>query len=624
MAHERIKPSFVFDEDKIKQLKQIVPECFEDGKINFETLRQNLGDWAQDEEDQTLEHFGLFWPGKQEARRMATTPPEGTLEPVYGQGLKADGTPDSDGHNDSKNIFIEGENLEVLKILQKSYAGKIKMIYIDPPYNTGNDFIYNDDFTESISEYLSRTGQVDGEGKLLTTNKRTDGRFHSKWLSMMYPRLRLARNLLKENGVIFISIDENEINNLKNLMIEIFGEENFIATIIWQKVFSPKNTAMFFSEDHEYIVVFAKSKNNWIPQLMPRSEETIKRYKNPDNDERGPWMSGAFQARNYYSKGQYIVSSPTGKKHENPKGTYWRVSEDKFKKLDLDNRVWWGEDGNNVPRIKRFLTEVKQGVVSQTLWKFKEVGHTQEAKEELLKYVTFENTENVLNSVKPTRLIDRVLHVGSDDEEECIILDFFAGSCPTAISVFKRNIEKNLKHKFLLVQFPESLPIPEKNLTNIGDLGKSRITNFIKEIDNSNNELDLGFKAFKLSSSNYSSWTNLNDKSLISLQKNIDLFTKNPLVSDWNKNKLLTELKLIEGFPLDATQENLNIDSNEIVKIESEMVTNNLLICLDEKIEKSLIKKLELDSNTTFICFDAAISTQDKLQLSDRGLIKTI
>src|SRR5690606_17436527 len=224
--HERLKPEYLFDEEKIKQLKQIAPECFEDGKINFQTLRENLGDWVQ-EEDQEIEHFGLSWPGKKEARKMASTPSQGTLEPVYGEGLKADGTPDTDGVNDSKNIFIEGENLEVLKILQKSYAGKIKMIYIDPPYNTGNDFVYDDDFTEPLQEYLRRTGQVDEEGKTLTTNKRSDGRFHSKWLSMMYPRLRLARNLLSNDGSIFISIDDNEVHNLRAIMNEIFGEENF-------------------------------------------------------------------------------------------------------------------------------------------------------------------------------------------------------------------------------------------------------------------------------------------------------------------------------------------------------------------------------------------------------------
>ena len=229
MAHEKLRPHYVFDETKIEQLKQIAPECFEDGKINFETLKENLGNFSQNDEDPELEHFGLFWPGKRDARKAASLVPEGNLEPVFGDGLKADGEPDTNGENDSKNIFIEGENLEVLKLLQKSYSGKIKMIYIDPPYNTGNDFVYDDDFTEPLQEYLRRTGQVDEEGKALTTNKRSDGRFHSKWLSMMYPRLRLGRNLLREDGVIFISIGPLEIANLTLLGNEIFGEENKVG-----------------------------------------------------------------------------------------------------------------------------------------------------------------------------------------------------------------------------------------------------------------------------------------------------------------------------------------------------------------------------------------------------------
>ncbi len=276
MAHERLKPQYLFDEEKIKQLKQIAPECFEDGKINFETLRQNLGDWAQDEDNPELEHFDLFWPGKKEARKIASIPPEGTLEPVFGEGLKADGTPDTDGNNDSKNIFIEGENLEVLKILQKSYAGKIKMIYIDPPYNTGNDFVYDDDFTEPLQEYLRRTGQIDEEGKAMTTNKRSDGRFHSKWLSMMYPRLRLARNLLREDGVIFISIDDNEVHNLRAIMNEIFGEENFVAQLVWEKKMKGTFLSNTITNVKEYIIVYSNNKDLFSGLIgqINSSEET--------------------------------------------------------------------------------------------------------------------------------------------------------------------------------------------------------------------------------------------------------------------------------------------------------------------------------------------------------------
>jgi adenine-specific DNA-methyltransferase len=367
MAHERLRPEFTFDEAKIEQLKQLAPECFEDGKINFETLRQNLGDWAQDEDDAELEHFGLFWPGKREARRIAAIPPEGTLEPVFGEGLKADGTPDTDGQNDSRNIFIEGENLEVFKILQKSYANKIKMIYIDPPYNTGNDFVYDDDFTEPLQEYLRRTGQVDEEGKPLTTNKRSDGRFHSKWLSMMYPRLRLARNLLREDGVIFVSIDDNEVHNLRAIMNEIFGEENFIANIIWEKNYAPSNDSKWFSANHDHIVIYSKDKETWRPNLLPRTEELLSRYKNPDNDLRGPWQSDNMTVKTYSKDYDYEITSPTGKKTSPTNGRCWFTSKIRMQELIRDNRVWFGEDGNNTPRIKRFLSEVKDGVTPLTI-----------------------------------------------------------------------------------------------------------------------------------------------------------------------------------------------------------------------------------------------------------------
>ena len=260
MSHERITPNLLFDEEKIAQLKQLVPECFEDGKINFETLQQNLGGWTISDED-PLEHFGLFWPGKREARKAVTIPPTGTLEPIYGEGLKTDGTDDTDGENDSQNIFIEGENLEVLKILHKSYNGKVKIVYIDPPYNTGKDFIYSDDFTESIDSYLKRTRQLDEDGSILTTNKKSDGRYHSRWLSMIYPRLKLAQSLLSEEGIIYCNIDDNEVFHLKSLLNEIFGEENFICQLIWN--LKSGTQAGHFTRSHEYILGYAKNKESF-------------------------------------------------------------------------------------------------------------------------------------------------------------------------------------------------------------------------------------------------------------------------------------------------------------------------------------------------------------------------
>ena len=330
--------------ENIERLKEIFPEAFGEGKVDFEVLKQLLGG-AIDERD---EKYGLNWHGKRRARQLALTPSTGALRPCPEESVDWQKT---------QNLVIEGDNLEVLKLMQKSYAGKVKLIYIDPPYNTGKDLIYKDDFQDNIKNYLMLTGQIDSDGRKLSSNTESSGRFHTDWLSMMYPRLKLARNLLLEEGSVFISIDDNEFDNLRKLCDEIFGPENFIATIIWQKVFSPKNTAAYFSEDHDYVVVYAKQKDLWEPQLLPRSEETAARYTNSDNDPRGPWMSGAIQARNYYSKGQYEVTSPSGKKFSNPKGTYWRFSFERFQELDKDNRIWWGEGGGGVPRIKRFISE---------------------------------------------------------------------------------------------------------------------------------------------------------------------------------------------------------------------------------------------------------------------------
>ena len=619
MPHERLRPEYHFDEERIDALREIAPEAFADGKINWATLKEALGTQLEDEEADT-EHFGLFWPGKREARRFASIPSSGTLIPTKGEGIDEKST---------NNIYIEGENLEVLKILRKGYTGRIRMIYIYPPYNTGNDFIYDDDFTEPLQEYLKRTGQIDGEGRPLTTTKRADGRYHSKWLSMMYPRLRLARELLRNDGVIFISIDDNEVAKLRHLCDEIFGEENFIATVIWQKVFSPKNTAAYFSEDHDYVIVYARQKSIWEPGLIPRSEENIGRYTNPDNDERGPWMSGAIQARNYYSKGQYEVQGPSGKTHKNPKGTYWRFSKERFLDLDADNRIWWGADGNNVPRLKRFLSEVKEGVVPQTLWRYEQVGHTQEAKEELLKYVDFEHTENVLNSVKPTRLLRYMLQIGTSTKENDIILDFFSGSAPTGHATLLQNFEDGGNRRFILVQIPEPLPREEPRLRTISDLGKRRLSNVISELktlSNNENGSSLGFKVYVLSKSHYKQWQNYQGNNVEELES---LFEEHstPLIDNWKtiEDGLFTEILLLEGFPLDSSISELQeYSKNSVRRVECTFHESRLLICLDDNIDIDTINRLDLDEKDTFICLDTAIDDQTKTTLADKGLIKTI
>lgn len=333
-----------------------------------------------------------------------------------------------------RNLIIEGDNFDALRFLRMTHAGKIKCIYIDPPYNTGNrDFIYNDRFVDKEDAYR-----------------------HSKWLEFMYRRLQLARDLLAEDGVIFVSIDDNEVFNLAPLMNQVFGERNFIATAIWQKVFSPKNTAMHFSDDHEYVLVYASNRDVWRPKPIPRSESQDKAYKNPDNDPRGVWTSGDCSARNFYGEGTYSITSPSGRIISGPPpGNYWRFSKKKFDELNADGRIWWGKDGNGVPRLKRFLSEVKQGVVPQTLWKYEEVGHTQDAKKEVQEIMQFEDAATVFSTPKPVRLIERILRIATQPDD--IVLDFFAGSGTTAHAVLKLNAEDGGNRRFILVSSTEAV-----------------------------------------------------------------------------------------------------------------------------------------------------------------------
>ncbi|WP_019345299.1 site-specific DNA-methyltransferase [Mycolicibacterium conceptionense] len=461
--------------------------------IDFDLLRQELSDHVV---EGPQERYRLDWPGKREAAFAANAPIAKTLRPIREESVDFDTT---------KNLFIEGDNLEALKLLQESYLGKVKLIYIDPPYNTGGDFIYDDDFAESATDYLARSGQTNGEGAKLVANTEANGRFHSDWLSMMYPRLKLARNLLKDDGVIFISIDDNEVDNLRKLCAEVFGGHNFVAQIIWQKVYAPKNSALWFSEDHDYVLVFARDKKSWNPRQLPRTPEMEARYKNPDNDPRGPWKAADMTARNPYDAGVYPVTTPSGRVIPGPpRGRYWSISESKFKELDADNRIWWGTDGDNTPAVKRFLTEVSGGRTPQTLWTYQEVGHTQDAKKTLLRYVPFEHTENVLNSVKPVELIQRVLQLATDPAGDDIVLDFFSGSGTTAHAVLKQNAEDGGHRRFIAVQVQEELPKPEPTFDSILGMSLTRIKNVAQELREQlgATDSDLGYRRLTIDTTN--------------------------------------------------------------------------------------------------------------------------
>ena len=574
--------------ENLAKLRELFPDAFtensEDGeprwKVDFDALREVLGDAIEGKS----ERYSFTWNGKGRAKLIANTPTTATLRPCPEESVNWDTT---------KNLFIEGDNLEVLKLLQKSYHRKVKMIYIDPPYNTGNEFIYPDKFQDNLDTYLRYSGQVDDEGFKLSANAETGGRFHTNWLNMMYPRLRLARSLLKDDGILFVSIDDHEVSNLRSLCDEVFGEENFIATVIWQKVYAPKNSARHFSEDHDYVLVYARNAEVWRPYLLPRTAEQDALYTNPDDDPRGPWMSDNLTARNHYAEGSYQITGKTGKSFGPGRGRYWRSSFAKFQDLDADSRIWWGADGGNMPRLKRFLSEVSDGRVPQTLWTYKEVGHTQDAKRELLKYVSFENTENVLNSVKPTRLIQQMLRIATTPGQNDVVLDFFAGSGPTGHAVMAQNAEDNGDRRFVLVQLPEPLPTPEPSLSTIADLARSRLTNVQSELTKADSEtLDgqglnsaivdsFGFRTFRLTDSCLVPWDPEGGQIEQTLLDSVD-----NIKSDRTDNDVLCELLLKYGLDLTEPIEEREIAGSTIYSVGA----GALIVCLAKAIDLNVVE----------------------------------
>ena len=655
MAHEKIRPKYFFDEEKIEQLKQFAPECFEDGKINFETLKQNLGDWTQNEEDPELEHFGLFWPGKRDARKAAALAPEGTLEPVYGDGLKSDATSDADKNNDSKNIFIEGENLEVLKLIQKSYTNKVRMIYIDPPYNTGSDFIYDDDFTEPLQEYLKRTGQVDDEGKTLTTNKRSDGRFHSKWLTMIYPRLRLARNLLREDGVIFVSLDDNEIQNCRLAMNEIFGEENFMGCAVRVSK-KANNQGDFWSPNFDYLLTYSKNREFCAPFF---GGVNLDAYSNVE--ESGPRKGEKYQLVRLYmtsldpmrgcTNQRYFIEAPDGSLVIPPGKTFpkdkieggnippqsgadkvWRWTLERFKQ-DKDKIVVRETRSSNL--VNQDGGETKWNVFTKTY--LNDVINNSSAKpNSLIEDHINQNSSHELKELdipfdfaKPSSLMKYLCDISRVDEGD-IVLDYFAGSGSTGQAALEFSQTKS-KIKYILVQLPalieEDKDAFKQGFKIISDVSKERLRRVSAKLKAQNSEVktDLGFRVFKLKHSNYKPWKNFQGTSISDLENKLALFNENPLRENFSNEGLLTEIMLLEGFTLCSDITLLKqIKSNKIQEIKSEYCQHSLLVCLDEKIERETIASLSLGDDDIFICLDSAISTEDKLRLSDKGLIKTI
>ena len=604
-----------FTQDNVAKLAELFPNCVteargEDGNvkraIDFDLLRQELSDVAV---DGPRERYQLDWPGKREALLAANAPIAMTLRPIREKGLDFE---------HARHLLIEGDNLEALKLLQETYLNSVKMIYIDPPYNTGRDFIYDDDFKQDKNTYFERSNQDDAEGNRLVANTEANGRFHSDWLSMLYPRLKLARNLLRDDGVVFISIDDNELQGLRQICTEIFGEQNFVATVIWQKVFSPKNSAKWFSEDHDYLLVFARTKFFWEPNALPQTEEMKSRYKNPDNDRRGPWTSSDLAARNRYDAGLYSITCPSGRVIDGPpRGRYWSISRGQLDELNADNRIWWGENGNNIPRLKRFLSEVKQGRTPQTFWPWKEVGHTQDAKKTLLKYVPFEHTENVLNSVKPVELIRRMLQLATDAEDDAIVLDFFGGSAATAHAVLSQNREDGGNRRFIGVQVAEPLPKPEAEMATIFDMGRLRVRNVITELT-ANDQFDegaLGFRVLKVDSSNmkdvYYTPDALNKEDLFGLVDNIK--------PDRSPEDLLFQVLLDWGVDLTLPIAQEAMAGKQVFFID----TDALAACFDEGVDEALVKAIAKRKPLRVVFRDASFA-DDNMKINAEQIFKTL
>lgn len=602
--------SMNIQEAQLQKLKELFPEAFTEGlKVDWDKLRLTLGETV----DTGKERYGMNWPGKADCFKTIQQPSIATLVPARDESIDFDTT---------QNLFIEGDNLEVLKLLQKSYLCKVKMIYIDPPYNTGNEFIYPDNYSETLDTYLEYTGQIDGEGRKFATNTETDGRFHSKWMNMMYPRLFLAKNLLKEDGVIFISIDDNEVTNLRILCNEIFGEENFIANVIWEKRFTRSNNAKLFTTLTEHIILYRKSET--LETLKePRSEKSDSIYSNPDNDIRGVWTSVSYV--NPATKDQrpnlsYEILNPITKQKVIHPTNAWKYEYKTYLQHANDNCLYWGQAGNNIyPRLKKFLSEMDGGMVPANLWKHEETGTTDKGSKILEDL--FGN--KVFDFPKPPTLIKRMMRIGTQVDENDIILDFFAGSATTAQAVLELNKEEGSNRKFICVQIPE--PTDEKSeaykagYKSIADISKARITRVIEKIlkeqaatkskssaelfasDEKNSNVDLGFKTYKLSKSNFKIWDGTLEKEPEVIQQK--LFEHIHHISpEAHQQAILYELLLKSGFELTTNIETLTLAGKTVFSIAD----GQLLICLEKEITYDCIKEMAEREPSRVICLDEA------------------
>ena len=587
-------------QDNISRIAELFPECITEvsdkmggvkRSIDFDKLRQLL---SSDIVEGNEERYQFTWPDKRKAILAANAPINATLRPSPEESVNFDTT---------QNLYIEGDNLDVLKCLKETYLHKVKMIYIDPPYNTGNDFVYNDDLAESAAEYLANSGQFDEQGNRLVTNTESNGRFHTDWLNMIYPRLKVARNLLTEDGVIFISIDDNEVENLRKVCDEIFGESNFIATLVWERAYSPKNDAKYISNSHDYVLMYAKSAANFVIGRLERTAEANARYSNPDNDPRGVWKPSDMSVKTYNAECDYSITTPSGRVVEPPAGRCWRLSRNAFRERLQDNRIWFGSDGNSVPCIKRFITELKHdGMAPTSILFYKDVGHSQEGAQEV---VSLFGDKGVFDGPKPVRLLERLITL-ANLKEDSIVLDFFSGSATTAHAVMKKNVEKEKNCRFIMVQLPEEVSDKKKDqgYKNICEIGKERIRRAGAKIKEENPEkaqhLDTGFRVLKLDSSNMKDvFYSPKETSQLELFRYVD-----NVKDDRTSEDLLFQVMLELGATLDSKIEESVVDGKTIYNVAD----GYLVACFDQKVTDEVVTAIAKMQPTYAVLRDTSMA----------------
>ncbi len=607
----------------IDKLAELFPNCLVESRdangavtrsIDFDELRQELtGNIVEGPQ----ERYQLNWPGKREALLTANAPIAKTLRPCQEDSVDFDTT---------QNLFIEGDNLDALKLLQETYLNKVKVIYIDPPYNTGNDFIYEDDFAEDSETYKVRSNQKDEFGSRLIANTESNGRFHSDWLSMMYSRITLARNLLRDDGVIFISIDDTEVANLRLLCNQVFGQENFLVNAIWQKRYGVSSDAKGIPGMHDHILIYQRS-GAFVPGLLPRTDKQDAVYKNLDGDPRGLWRSDNLTRTEFRARDHYPITAPkTGEEFYPPKGSSWRHPRDEMERLIADNRIWFGLDGTNRPAAKRFLSEVKQGVVASGWWPFSEVGHTDESKKEL--QALFDDV-SPFDTPKPTRLIRRMLDIGLNCESG-IVMDFFAGSGSTAHAVMSRNAEKNSTDRYILVQLPEPLSPDNKTQKlavdccdglgkprNIAEITKERLRRAGTAVAQVKGELigglDIGFRVLKIDSSNMKEVFYTPDA--VAQDQLFDQV--NNIREDRTPEDLLFQVLLDWGVDLSLPIAKESIAGKTVYFVDG----NALAACFDEGVSEEFVKLLAKREPLRAVFRDGGYAT-DSVKINVEQLFK--